>query len=311
MIKFSRPSTKQLPGRRPANVDLSPAQIKAEAARLLTIGISHETWRVLDWLSVGGIMSVAQLQLRPRTLRKYAQARLIDRYPLPIKKIAQEFERYSLPFTEITDTQLYVLGPVGLEILNGRHTFTPLSGHLSYPLSRIMHDVILNEIVLRLITFAEGLGWEALWMGTSSAMLFNEEKMKEILEPDALLVFEHAGQKHWFCIEYHNEDHQARAEHKVSKYQAAYETGEWRIQWETETFPTVLAIFEKKIVGLGYQTALRDRKTNVTFCGKLLAGVLQNNLAEWTNFATGEKNLLLEQMAGEIFPLQKPTRSIA
>lgn len=295
MIKFSRSSSKQLPGRRPANVDFSPAQIKQEAAKLLAIGISKETWRVLDWLSVGGVMSVAQLELSPRTLRKYARVRLIDRLPVPTKEIAKEFELHKLPYEAAVDTQLYVLGPVGLEVLKDRHKHAHLTGYLSYPLPRVMHDVVLNEIVLRLITYAENIGWEATWMGTNSAMIFDAEKNQEILEPDALLVFTCQGQERAFCIEFHhNEDKQTRAEMKVGKYQAGYENGNWRVGWELDAFPIILAVFDNKIVGTGYQTALHDRKTNVTFCGKLLAGVLQNNLAEWTNLGNGEKLLLLE-----------------
>lgn len=124
-------------------------------------------------------------------------------------------------------------------------------------------------------------------------MLFDAEKNRQLLEPDAMLIFQKDNQERRFCIEYHNEDKQTRAEKKVHKYHAAYEAGTWRQQWETETFPTVLAVFEKNIVGLGYQTVLKGRKPTVNFCGKLLASVLQDHLAEWAVFSTGERMEIL------------------
>lgn len=297
MIKFSRASKNFPTGRRPKIQELlTPAQIKAEASRLLAIGIPNEAWRVLDWLSVGGVMSVAQLELKARSLRQYAKPRLIDRLPYPIQITADEFERNQLTFTDPKETQLYTLGPVGLEVIKDRHPYPPLSGnYLSYQLPRVMHDVILNEIVLRLIVYAESLGWEAIWRGTNSARLVHPESKQEILEPDALLVFTRAAQVRAFCIEFHHhEDKQTRAELKIKNYQAAYESGLWQAQWELDTFPAVLPVFVEKIVGTGYLNTLRERRSNVVYFGKLLTGVLQNNLAEWANFITNEKSTIFD-----------------
>ena len=280
-------------GRPPAYPkELTSFQIKQEASRIQTLGLSSQAWQVLDWLSVGGVMSTHQLKIKPRTLRKYAQAHLLTRLPFTSTELASEFTQYGLPY-EPSETHLYILGPVGLEIATRRHTYPPLTGHLSYPLARTMHDVILNEIVLRLAAFAEKQEWRVTWMGTNTATLFDAEKTRQILEPDVLLIFQKDNQERRFCVEYHNEDKQTRAEKKVHKYQSAYESGTWRQQWETDTFPNVLAVFEKKIVGIGYQSVLKGRKTHVTFCGKLLAGILQDNLAEWAVFATGERLAIL------------------
>jgi hypothetical protein len=297
MIKFSRDSKNFPTGRRPDIQELlTPSQIKAEAVRLLTLGIQNEAWRILDWLSVGGVMSAAQLELRARSLRRYTKSRLVDRLPYPIQVTADEFGNSQLSYTNPDETQLYVLGPVGLEVIKDRHPYPPLGGsYLSYPLVRVMHDVILNEIVLRLIIYAESLGWETTWRGPNSARLVHPESKLEILEPDALLVFSKADQLRAFCLEFHHkEDKQTRAELKVKNYQAAYESGLWQAQWELETFPTVLPVFTEKIVGTGYLNTLRERRSDVTYLGKLLAGVLQNNLAEWANFATNEKSTILE-----------------
>ncbi len=291
-LTLSQPK-KHTSGRRPSfSEENSTHHIKQEATRLLTRGLSPQMWKVLDWLSVAGVLCAGQLKIFPRTLQRYVKTRLLDRLPYSAVELLPEFRRYNLPYTD-AETHLYVLGPVGLEIVSRRHPYPSLTGYLSYPLARIMHDVILNEIVMRLATFASGLGWQITWMGTNSATLFDAEKTREILEPDALLIFQKDDQEQRFCLEYHNEDKRTRAEKKVYKYHAAYEAGTWRQQWDTDTFPSVLAVFEKKIVGVGYKSVLKGRKTNVTFCGKLLAGVLQDNLAEWSVFATGERLTIL------------------
>ena len=280
---------KYTPGRRPSPPEeVSAHHLKQEATRLLTSGLSPQMWKVLDWLSVAGVMSAGQLEVSTRTLQRYTKMRLLDRLRFSAVELRATFRQYNLPYTD-TETHLYVLAPVGLEIVSRRHSYPPLTGYLSYSLKRIMHDVILNEIVIRLAKFASGMGWRISWMGTGSATLFDPEKTRQILEPDALLIFQKDNQERRFCLEYHNEDKQTRAEKKVYKYHAAYEGGTWQQQWETETFPIVLAVFEKRIVGLGYQSILKGRKSSVTFCGKLLAGVLQDNLAEWAVFATGER----------------------
>lgn len=296
MIVFTRSAKNAPTGRRPGkSLDLTPAQIKAEASRLLAIGLSNDAWRVLDWLSVGGVMSVAQLELSPRTLRKYAGWRLVDRLPVPTAELEAEFTTHQMLFEKAGEIQLYVLGPVGLEVIKDRHAHAPLTGHLSYPLPRVMHDVILNEIVLRLIIYAETLGWETTWRGTNSARLFNPETKQEILEPDALLVFTRGEEVRAFCVEFHHkEDKQTRAELKIRNYQAAFESGLWRTQWDLETFPAVLPVFTEKIVGTGYLNTLRERKSDVIYYGKLLAGVLQNNMAEWAQFNTNERCVILE-----------------
>ncbi len=292
--KTTSEQTSHRTGRRPKNVDMNSAQVKAEAARLLTIGLTLEAWRVLDWLSVGGVMSVTQLQYTPRALRSLAQNRLIDRVPFPTKTIAEAFTHDGIPYRSPEETQLYVLGPVGLEILKTRHPYPLPTGHLSYTLPRLMHDVILNEIVLRVMTYAESQGWEAQWWGTHTARLMDAEK-QEVLEPDALLVLKREGRERAFCVEYHhNEDKVTRAEMKVRKYRRAFEGQLWMNAWNLDTFPIVLAVFDQKIVGTGYQDALQASRTEVRVLGKLLKGVVDGKLEEWADFTTNTRVPLLE-----------------
>jgi hypothetical protein len=55
----------------------------------------------------------------------------------------------------------------------------------------------------------------------------------------------------------------------------------------------VLAVFRKRIVGEGYRDKLEVEEVGVQFYGKLLRGVMQDNLAGWVNFTRGEKETLL------------------
>lgn len=323
MLEFPtspNPQKKPGPGRRLSlESELTPAEIKQEANRLLTIGLSAEAWKALDWLAIGGVMSTNQLALPARTLRKYAQLRLLTRLPFSPEDLAPMFTHYGLTYQR-SFTQLYVLGPVGLEIASQRHAFPPVIGHLAFTLKRTMHDVILNEIVLRLVQYAFSQGWSTTWLGTNSAALYNLEHTRRILEPDALLIFrkelppkparpgkpvEPQYLEVRACLEYHNEDRQSRATEKVYKYEGAFDDRGWVKQWQTDDFPLVLAVFERQIVGKGYQTVLqgmKNRKPKVTYCGKYLEGVLADSLAFWANLADGERVSLLPGVVGENVP---------
>ena len=57
-----------------------------------------------------------------------------------------------------------------------------------------------------------------------------------------------------------------------------------------ETFPPVLVVFLKAIVGTGYQNATQgNKKLNCTYYGKTLKSVLEGNLEEWANVGLGMK----------------------
>ncbi|MFZ6028190.1 MAG: hypothetical protein ACOYYS_10795 [Chloroflexota bacterium] len=244
---------------------------------------------MLDLLATGGVMRASQLGLADRTLRKYAHGRLIDRLPCITRQLSQALGALGLPGD---DESLYTLGPVGSEIAKQRHGHPPPGGYLGFTLQRTLHDLLCNEIVLRLSAFAEGLGWSVGWVNGQGAALHKDGEA--ILEPGALLKLQKGGQGKCFLLEYHDEDKAMRAGEKVRRYEAAFRSNIWPGQWETDAFPAVLAVFRSEIVGRGYLDAIREREqVRVTYYGKRLDGVLAKNLAEWRNVASGQREALL------------------
>lgn len=68
--------------------------------------------------------------------------------------------------------------------------------------------------------------------------------------------------------------------------------------WNLNTFPIVLAVFDQKIVGTGYQDALQAYRTEVRVLGKLLKGVVEGKLEEWADFTTNSRVPLLDVRVG-------------
>ena len=66
---------------------MTTKQIKAEAQRVLTAGLSPQTLRAIDLLATGGVFSGSHLGMAERTLRMLAQWRLLDR----VKSIPMKF----------------------------------------------------------------------------------------------------------------------------------------------------------------------------------------------------------------------------
>lgn len=286
-------------GRRPAPSDLSAQQVKLEAQRLLSRGLSDQAWRVVDLLATGGVMRASQLGPSGRTLRKYAHVRLIDRLPCITRELSQALNDLGLPGD---DESLYTLGPVGIEIAKQRHGQPPPTGYLGFTLQHTLHDLLCNEIALRLSVFADGLGWSVGWVNGQQAALHKDGEV--ILEPGALLKLQKDGREKCFLLEYHDEDKSIRAREKVRRYEAAFRSGAWRGQWEVDTFPAVLAVFRNPIVGDGYLDAIREREqVHITYYGKRLDSILagsepqssaaQSAVADWRNVASGQREAIL------------------
>ena len=272
--------------------ELSRSAIDTEVQRLLDRNPSDHLWGVVDILAANGVLSTEQLGafVSYWTLRDtYGPRRVLDRLPFTKAEVSAALDEYGLPVGK--HPGLYALGPVGLELAR-RRDLTPLGGYAAYPLRRVLHDVVLNEIVLHLAAFAQEQGWEVAWRGTNDAALYNGDKSHKILEPDLLLILGKGEEKRLFCLEYHNEDHRTRAERKVDKYEIVQisHASEWQEQWETDAFPAVLAVFHKNIVGQGYRDKLAGvERPRVRYFGKHLDGVLQDNLAEWINLITAQR----------------------
>jgi hypothetical protein len=292
-LKLSRLTQSYRPVRSPSVSEaMTPQRARAEAERILSRNLSPSLWQAIDRLTLGGVLSSQQICAPPvtaRTLRNYAQAYLITRIPYRTAELQAAFEGYGLPFE--AETSLYVLGPVGLEIAKQRHPIPPITGHLAYPLARVMHDVIVNEIILQLSDYAEACGWEALWWSEYEAALRKEAR--ELLKPDGLLQLVKGEQQRHFLIEYHNEDHRTRAERKVMRYETIQrDRALWQDQWETDAFPLVLAVFHKKIVAAGYQEMLREQRAAGIYYGKTLSAFLKGGLDTWGNLATRERDVI-------------------
>jgi hypothetical protein len=174
-----------------------------------------------------------------------------------------------------------VLGPVGVEIASTRHNCAPPVGYQHYTLTRVMHDVICNEVVLRLADYWGGQGWEVEWLGKYEATLNPKDGSASLLEPDAFLRIQRDGVEQAFVLEYHNERKSIRAAQKVKAYETAYSEGNWKDKWQVESFPPVLVVFWQVIVGEGYLEALQGKNLNCGFYGRWLAKVLEGDLGKW------------------------------
>jgi len=270
-------------------------QIHAEAVLVMEQGLSSIAWHALDQLYAGGIMTVDQLGINPRTLRRYAAKRIMGRYAFSPNFVIERLrDEYGLV---VENGQLYTLGLVGAEIVQIRHGIKPPSGYLAYTLERVLHDVVVNEIIQRIAASGETEGWNTVWASKYEATIFRDET--PILEPDAFIRLEREGEVRSFLIEYHNEDKRTRAVQKVRQYERAWESDLWQETWEVQDFPPLLAVFRKEIVGEGYLDGIKESApVVVTYYGRALKGIWEEDgLVTWFNINKEKK--------GNVFPWHK------
>lgn len=293
MIKVDLKKTPRNEGGRGATETsvMTPLQIQTEAIAVMEKGLSNNAWHALDLLFAGGIMTVEQLGVNARTLRRYAAKRVVDRYPFSPNLVIKRLGEYGLT---VENGQLYTLGPVGAKIAEIRHGIKPPSGYLAYTLERVLHDVIVNEIVQRIAKQASVEGWETIWASKYESSLFREDT--PILEPDAFIRLERVDEEYPFLIEYHNEDKRTRAIQKVRQYERAWESDLWQDTWEADEFPPLLAVFRNEIVGEGYLDGIKESSpVGCSYYGRSLKGVLElNGLENWFNINHEKK--------GKVFP---------
>jgi hypothetical protein len=294
MIRVSKSNqneTSKTTGRSGSQEAMTPQQIQTEAMLVIEKGLSSIAWRALDLLYAGGILTVDQLDLNLRTLRRYAAKRIVDRYPFSPNVVIDRLGEYGLA---AENGQLYTLGPVGAEIARIRHGIKPPSGYLAYTLERVLHDVIVNEIVQRIAKQASAQGWETIWASKYESSLFREDT--PILEPDAYIRLERGEEEYPFLIEYHNEDKRTRAIQKVRQYERAWESDLWQGTWEVDEFPPLLAVFKNKIVGEGYLDGIKESSpVGCTYYGRALEGIWEEDgLVSWFNINKEKK--------GKVFP---------
>jgi hypothetical protein len=255
--------------------------------------LSPRMARVLERLAMGGVMNAWQLGAPLRSLKHYAALELIQQVVLPKENVAEWVNLFVPDRREETKLKFYCLGPVGEQITRQRFSFAPLTGYLLYTPARVLHDLILNEIVLRLAGAAREAGWRTFWAGTNAAEI--RSGSEQLIEPDALLILEKGEERKAFAIEYHNEeDKRQRAFDKVRRYERARERREaWMSAWQVETFPPVLAVFRDQAVGLGYRDAVKELNAKGVYYAKILDGVAAGNLREWLNVVTGSREAVL------------------
>ena len=99
-------SSRFRPGRTPKHaqhskdIDISQmtiAQARAEAKRIMSLGLSQLTWRGLDLLAVGGALDAGRLGVSERTLRAWTYGRLVDRIPVDEKELRSYSAELGLP----------------------------------------------------------------------------------------------------------------------------------------------------------------------------------------------------------------------
>ncbi len=297
-------------GRRASILEMSTQAARMKADQLLAMKLSETAFYVLDRLFTSGVMSVSQLGIPLRTLQRYASAdmRLLNRLPFGTDVVKSEFDAYGIGI-EFGQATLYTLGPVGIEIVKMRYETTPGTGYMAYPLSRVMHDIVVNEIVQVISDACRAQGLRVLRAGKYEGSLFSEDGLTQLLEPDARIVIQNRdGTETQFCIEYHNKDKPARAWAKVDKYEIAQASNLWAEQWEIDQFPGLLFVFRDEHVVKGYAQKLTEFESpRVSHFGKRLDGVLSGaQPLEWmrvndmqkVNILTGSK----AAPAGEIIP---------
>ncbi|GAB4504353.1 MAG: hypothetical protein Fur0043_13470 [Anaerolineales bacterium] len=272
---------------------MSAQAAQAEARRILQTGLSAHVEYTLTLLYSAGILPACRFLVDERTLRKYHKLRLLDRLPYLSSEIQDAYHTYGLPLPS-GSMLLYTLGPVGHEIVKERFGFTAPGGYLNMPLTRLMHDLTVNEIIYRLAELVRDNTTVFRWVSKYEATLWKDNQA--ILEPDALFVIQQDGQQKAYALEYHNEENKRyRAEEKVLQYEKAFQSGLWTRQWEVDTFPQVLAVYRDKSVGQGYHdqiNAYADKK--VRLYGRSLEGFFQDPTT-WYDFQRREKTRIFSK----------------
>jgi hypothetical protein len=264
---------------------MTPQAAQAEAQRLLQTGLSSYLETTLTLLYSAGVLLASRLPVNERTIRKYHRQRLLDRLPYLGQEIAVAYQQYGLPAPK--SPLAYTLGPVGREIVKERFGHPAPGGYLNMPLTRVMHDLALNEIIFCLADLAKEKSAAFEWVSKYEATLWKDNQ--PLLEPDALIRIKHGEREDVYLLEYHNEeDKRGRAGEKVRQYEKALQSGLWRNQWEVETFPPVFSVYRDISVAKGYDEAISANPGKVIFYGRSLAGFFEDPRL-WYDFKGKQK----------------------
>lgn len=279
-------------GRVPTRAGISSKEAKFQATELLSKAqLSRLAWILLNALAEGEILTDDQLfrlyrsgynnQGRyvsfSRTLLKYYHMHLINRGPM-----MRSLRNVGLPTTKKAQLRTYTLGAVGAQVIS---LYQGESLDTGFPaLDAIEHDLLVNEVVLRLGDHYRRIGDDLTWVGKRSARLMDDENI--IREPDAMIKVQKQNEAQRIAlIEYHNEDNSRRGADKIARYEETLRRADlWQAQWQSETFPVVFVVYRHLAVLSGYQRALGERRNppKTVFLSKSLSDILSgNNLDEW------------------------------
>lgn len=258
MVQFPYKGSKRAPKKVTVIQPMTPQAAHAAAYALLQRGLTDKTRFILELVYSAGIVMAYRLPLSTRTLVDYHNKRLIDRLAYTSKEVrdALNDESIGIPLTPKMRTLLYVLGPVGVEIIEiqrGKEIPSP-ARYLALALNRLLHDIIVSEIAFTLITHA--VGWEIAWVPRNEAAIYSSDS-KLVLEPDALLYFRRGDQEISVAIEYHHQDDSRGGFEKVRNYLNLYAQPNLWGQWG-DRFPILLGVFRGKNAGRGYEDAVNS-----------------------------------------------------
>jgi hypothetical protein len=285
MLELRQPQkrSKGRPINRPV---LTTHQARMEAQRLLSSNrLSPAALDLIRTLGVAGVLTATQIQkvidISPRSLQRYQSQHLIDRLPF----MAPDLRNIGLD-GDNTELRVYTLGIVGIAIAERSYSYVP-SGYAGRVAHLVNHDLLANEVVLRMFVEALRRGFSFHWSNRYESTVRNENNVN-ILEPDAFVVAQRGEDRRLFCLELHNEFHSSRVERKVRRYERIYRTGFWKDTWETSAMPPVLAVFTHAVVSKGYRQHVSEapRGIQCTFLGNPLSAVLDGNISSWYNFNT-------------------------
>ncbi|HFC12037.1 MAG TPA: hypothetical protein ENJ56_04265 [Anaerolineae bacterium] len=238
--------------------------------------------QVMNILATAGVLTTAQLQsiatAAPRTLRDYQRSAFVLSAAYPPKL-------QNKPLKSAKRNRLWTLGLVGIaravDLQQAAKTFR------GYPYKKTVHDILLNEIVVELLSQAAAEAVPHTWYGTYEGRV-RDGKNNVLVEPDALLLFGQDDQKKGFAIEYHNEDDRRRVGDKIDRYEGVQRSAHWRRFWDVAEMPTVVVAVTHPIVLEGYIDTIAERghaEIRCQYVGKSF-GRFAENRAEatvWTN----------------------------
>jgi hypothetical protein len=245
---------------------------------------------LIDLMSSAGVLPAEHLQellsINERSVRRYREQHLLDRIVVPPALS---------PWFPLKTRYLYTLGMVGMELATQIHGMTP-TGYIEAKQDKISHDVLCNLVYYHLYRGVKPLGYAAVLYNRYEATV-HDFRGKPLLEPDAMVVLEHATKpRQVFLIEYHHEHFSSRSAGKVMKYEGIFRDRPelWQATWQTMQAPTILVVWTHNAVAMGYRRHFEERRTeHMSRHGQWLGKPLQAFLDKqtvllWENLGTGQ-----------------------